>query len=363
MRWCYLTGIVAHPALDARLTIANSGNIAIGTQAPSEKLDVDGTARLRGLQAGTDTDAIVVADADGVLKTIGATDFGGGAWDNPDGTAASQNSTDINYSAGNVGIGDANPDAKLTIASDAEAIDRLAIYSDATNRFKIQTLLDGNNIADYPYGGGNNRLALQPLDGFVGIGDSNPQAKLQVDGKTIIQSDVVTGVYDVDPSVYGNYALNAYATVYGNNQNGSIAVSAMDGDGIARHSVSLDLRSTSTGTFRSAISHVFRDDANAPVTNNEIMSFTPSGSVGIGITEPQEKLDVLGNLQALGLKIPYTGVEPTDFRLQRNDGTGNMHMYWNSTGTGSPTAIGEGTAFRLTTNTSGYRCTNFIGCC
>ena len=51
---------------------------------------MDSTASLRGLQAGADTDAIVVADADGVLKSIGASDFGGGAWDNPDGTAASQ---------------------------------------------------------------------------------------------------------------------------------------------------------------------------------------------------------------------------------------------------------------------------------
>ena len=49
-----------------------------------------------------------------------------------------------------MGIGDANPDAKIDIASDAEANDRLAIYSDATNRFTIQTLLDGNNLTDYP---------------------------------------------------------------------------------------------------------------------------------------------------------------------------------------------------------------------
>ena len=48
----------------------SNSSVGIGIQSPEEKLDIDGTARLRGLQAGADTDAIVVADADGVLKTI-----------------------------------------------------------------------------------------------------------------------------------------------------------------------------------------------------------------------------------------------------------------------------------------------------
>ena len=130
---------------------------------------------------------------------------------------------------------------------------------------------------------------------------ANPQAKLQVDGKTIIQSENVTGMYDVDPSVYNNYALNAYATLYSNNQNGGIAVSAMDNNGMARHSASFDLKSDAGGTFRSALSYVSRDAANANISSTEIISMAPGGNVGIGETDPSEKLDVNGNTRAANI--------------------------------------------------------------
>ena len=93
------------------------GSVASG-DTPDNPLHIRATAdpiKLEGLQAGTATDAIVVADADGVLKTIGATDFGTGPWDNPDGTVANQVSTDINFMNGNVGIGIAAPSARFDV--------------------------------------------------------------------------------------------------------------------------------------------------------------------------------------------------------------------------------------------------------
>ena len=57
---------------------ANAGRLGVGVTGPSEKLDVAGTARLRGLQAGDlATDELVVADTDGVLKTVAASALGG----------------------------------------------------------------------------------------------------------------------------------------------------------------------------------------------------------------------------------------------------------------------------------------------
>ncbi len=57
------------------LTSSNSGRVGIGTSAPTHKLHVNGTnpLRLQGLSAGnTSTDSLMVVDATGVVKRIGA---------------------------------------------------------------------------------------------------------------------------------------------------------------------------------------------------------------------------------------------------------------------------------------------------
>ena len=62
--------------------------------------------------------------------------------------------------------------------------------SAVNNSVSIQTLLDGRTPAQYPYGGGENRLLLQPLDGNVGIGTANPSHRLTVNG-TIKAKEVI----------------------------------------------------------------------------------------------------------------------------------------------------------------------------
>ncbi|ASW75892.1 hypothetical protein CJF12_17525 [Chryseobacterium piperi] len=66
---------VAQQANDVAVTAA--GNVGVGTTAPTNKMHINGTnpLRLQGLTAGVaDTDPLVVADANGVLKTIGTLD-------------------------------------------------------------------------------------------------------------------------------------------------------------------------------------------------------------------------------------------------------------------------------------------------
>lgn len=60
---------------EARMKITGEGNIGINASAPTNKLHVIATAdpiRLEGLQAGSNTDKLVVADGTGILKTIDA---------------------------------------------------------------------------------------------------------------------------------------------------------------------------------------------------------------------------------------------------------------------------------------------------
>ena len=58
------------------LVISGDDNlVGIGTDTPSKKLDVNGKARIRRLDAGANTDQIVTADADGVLRKLPLSDL------------------------------------------------------------------------------------------------------------------------------------------------------------------------------------------------------------------------------------------------------------------------------------------------
>ncbi len=52
-------------------TVKNDGDVGIGTTAPTEKLDVDGTARLRDISVGGNAATMVVADYNGKLWRAG----------------------------------------------------------------------------------------------------------------------------------------------------------------------------------------------------------------------------------------------------------------------------------------------------
>ncbi|MBK9247461.1 MAG: tail fiber domain-containing protein [Ignavibacteria bacterium] len=59
-----------------RMTVVNSGNVGIGTIAPSQRLDIDGRARIRNLPVNNDEN-IVTANADGELSVRPITSLGG----------------------------------------------------------------------------------------------------------------------------------------------------------------------------------------------------------------------------------------------------------------------------------------------
>lgn len=61
----FATGDYADDGLAERVRIDADGNVGFGTTSPTEKLDADGTARLRGINGGSGTE--VVVDENGVL--------------------------------------------------------------------------------------------------------------------------------------------------------------------------------------------------------------------------------------------------------------------------------------------------------
>ena len=76
---------------DYRLFLKAGGDVGINTNAPTERLDVNGSARIRSLSTANDTDDILSADANGVLQRSKINY--GGRWTNSD------TATDLNVNS------------------------------------------------------------------------------------------------------------------------------------------------------------------------------------------------------------------------------------------------------------------------
>ena len=108
------------------------------------------------------------------------TNFGSGGW-------AIRNNVSNNVMfmnpSGSVGIGTTNPQSKLDVAV---GNDNLIVSNFGDNRMGIQSYIDGQYANRTTYSPGETRLLLQPEVGNVGIGTTNPGAKLSIAGNVQI---------------------------------------------------------------------------------------------------------------------------------------------------------------------------------
>jgi Peptidase_G2, IMC autoproteolytic cleavage domain len=100
----FQTGGIAAPA-STRMVITSTGNVGIGTNSPSVRLDVAGQVR-------SGSGGFVFPD--GTVQTTAATGTGPGPWSN-------NGSNIIYYNGGSVGIGTSNPTKTLDVAGTINA--------------------------------------------------------------------------------------------------------------------------------------------------------------------------------------------------------------------------------------------------
>jgi len=229
--------------------IAGSGNVGIGTNSPSYKLEIQTNASASGLwvQTGGTTSGHVIADFRtgtnaSALQLLGNNTaiFGGGV------TIEGANST---IKSGNELRFYRTDNAAYTKIYDAGSL--------GANGF----VLDNTNSEGFHFKNNGTTIMRMPSNGYVGIGITNPQTQLHMNG-TLTFSE----------SGYNTVRLHTITHSHSNGSSPSnyIAFNISDGAGDG--------------------------------TTNEQMRINGAGNVGIGTTSPGGRLDV----QASGLsKFSY----------------------------------------------------------
>jgi len=281
------------------LRIDSQGRVGIGITNPSQRLTVQGSILKTRADSGigliylqndgSQNGQVVVNQKDGVTKVLLHSD--GASY----------------FKGGNVGIGTADPDAKLEVVGD----DGVSVFNDAKNAtvqlgtgrielsrsdsvsyidFKTGSVEDydcriqqfGNGLRFYTGGQGNTgeRLRINS-DGDVGIGTDAPGAKLDVNVGSSVTAFNVSGSEGQLFSVTNNLSSGSIFSV--NDISGSPSVD-VDADGTI-----------------------------------QLAPLLPDEMVGIGTTNPTSKLHVVGNTNLDGA-LTIRSVSPT---LTFNDTTGS----------------------------------------
>ena len=281
------------------MAINSLGNVGIGTTTPGTQLDI--TRDFRNSLATTHSalggggNQMVMTDNNGTLYAAPTTTSL--LW------AGSTNGNIWNANSGNVGVGTTNPKSKLSVASTSLGSipalgtngGQFSVLGDGAAYGMIQGVLTNGNVYQQVQrvdtGATAYNLLLQPNGGNVGIGTTNPGAKLDINyqgafntitpGRTIYglhfsgqnTPDYATGItWNGGDSNGGNPVAQAGLYVQGSGNYGSKMYFATT-------------QSYATGAqTRMMIDHV--------------------GNVGIGTTMPSFKFEVKGGTAPFGaLKI------------------------------------------------------------
>lgn len=324
----------------------DSGNsrLAVGNSSPSYKVDVSGDIRATGAIYANANGAMYFQGGDDVaLHDINISNHLG-VYGQQDSTVASiklgSGGGIISGKSSNIGIGTTNPSAKLqvdgNILGNNNGSNVFSINSAGSNYGFI--LNNSANTFSLGYGPSLSTIGTSVLtwnsSGNVGIGTTNPQAKLHVNGgsdyNTTFSSD----------SFRSGWVIAAPGTT---NPGGSGLVLASD-------------NSFRLGT-NSYYHVVMNTDGSTQIFNTggtAATTFAPGGNVGIGITNPSYKLDVSGTQRITlagfagieyhntpGTWEVYIGTENNTGNARYNSRQGTHSWYANSTAT-------------MTLNASGY---------
>src|SRR6056300_1191484 len=216
----------------------DSGNIGIGVTDPQHKLDVNGDINIA-------TGFTLKRDGSEVVFSNWTTDTNG-----------------INRNVGNVGIG-----------GDADATNKLKVYGSilATSNLEVT----GNILATSNLEVGTANLVVNTSTSRVGIGVTDPQHKLDVNGDINIATGSTLRIGGTE-AVFSNWTVN------GDNISRSIGNVGIGGAADADNGLKVHGSILATSTLEVGTANLYVD--------------TSTSNVGIGMTTPQFTLDVNGDI-------------------------------------------------------------------
>jgi len=173
-----------------RLTVQSNGNIGLGTNSPSQKLQVNGNVIANIYYVGNTSNYIDVASGLRIRGDSNGINFA------PNGSEAMRI-----LGNGNIGIGTSSPISKFSVN---EIGTTNAAVSIVTARYGISLQGAGTSNSQYllnlQSNGGSTDVMRVQSSGNIGIGTSGPSEKLEVEGGDIKIKDASAGLILTSPN-------------------------------------------------------------------------------------------------------------------------------------------------------------------
>ena len=317
--------------------------IGIGTSSPSANLDVSGNAIIRGsLTFSNITGAVTLSNSGGGIDFGPQSILGTSVILNtlPGFTFNSSNMFMYNC---NVGLNTSNPSSTLEIVGTTTIASNL-VMSNAVSSFTVSSY-NNNLLIPGPVGiNTNTPSSMLDVNGtsifrnyicmsntygsntfytsnnYIGIGNSNPIATLDINGTLNISSNVTIGgiltVNNVEYitsniRIYNSEIVNSNLTIYNNisvsnanisqlyiptNNTGQVIL----GNVSISNSINTNFALYQGPSGDTVLNSALAQPLEFKIGNIEYIRLTPTGYVGIGITNPQTILDVNGSATVRG---------------------------------------------------------------
>ncbi len=348
-----------------RMRITSAGNVGIGTTSPSAKLEVlsavsatpitNGVVRVVGTGTNPATGSgggLLLAQQDSggnyvnyasitgrrvnnAANNIVDLDFNTGS---PSDSIALATRMTIAGNSGNVGIGTTSPASKLNVSGDNITVSAgygLAWSGDTSRIMTPEDNVSGALIQTpgiIRFNPGSSEKMRIASSGYVGIGTTNPQRKLDVVGS---HTTSTFRVYYPDLNVAGQDAsVDIWASEPGVSYNGSGIGSNVNGHPYYGRT------NTSLGQafLRFINGNMMFHTSTGDALNAERMRIDSAGNVGIGTSSPNRLLTVAGTtsgliaLNASSYRNTTIGSDSTGNFIVYDDNAGAYRMVINSAG-------------------------------